>query len=133
MLLKNRYAFRCGRSFSQNLPVQTKMEGVSLSSILQKPSSSKERNVFIPHADRKSYAVVNSNWRYIYYNDGNEELYDVKNDPNEWTNLIGDRKYDEILTEMKKSAPAVFAPAATPKNDLKLIVEGDSFHWEKKN
>ena len=76
--------------------------------------------------------MVNQDWRYIYYNDGAEELYDVKNDPNEWYNLIGDKKYDKIINELKKTAPAVFAPAATPKNELKLIVDGDTFHWEKK-
>ncbi len=31
---------------------------------------------------------------------------------------------------MQKSASSVFAPSVTPKNDLKLIIEGDSFHWE---
>ena len=116
-----------------NLPAETKMEGISLASVLKNPSSAKERNIFIPHAERESYAVVNSSWRYISYNDGAQELYDVKNDPNEWYNLFGNKKYDTLIKEMQKSAPVVFAPAATPKNDLNLIVEGDTFRWEKKN
>jgi len=29
-------------------------------------------------------------WRYIRYANGEEKLYDLKNDPNEWTNLSGD-------------------------------------------
>jgi arylsulfatase A-like enzyme len=115
-----------------NLQVDTRMEGVSLVSDLQNPSS-KERNVFIPHADRNSYAVVNSKWRYIYYYDGSEELYNLEKDPNEWDNLIGDEKYNGVIKNLKKSAPVVFAPAATPRNDLELIVEGDSFRWEKKS
>ena len=29
-------------------------------------------------------------WRYLRYANGEEELYDLKNDPNEWSNLSGD-------------------------------------------
>jgi arylsulfatase A-like enzyme len=116
-----------------NLPVESKkLEGVSLLPVLQNPSISKERIIFIPHHKRGNYAVINNNWRYIYYNDGSEELYNIQTDPNEWYNLIGDKKYDGIIKEMKESAPSVFAPSATSKNTLKLIVEGDSFRWEKK-
>jgi len=118
-----------------NLQANKKLEGVSLVSALQNPSSSIDRNVFIPHAERESYAVVNSNWRYIYYKDGAEELYNVRKDPNEWYNLAGKEKYLSIVEEMKKAAPKKAAPkefgsVATPKNKLKLIVERDTFHWE---
>ena len=85
------------------------------------------------HADRESYAVINSNWRYIRYNDGTEELYNVKEDPHEWNNLMGTKKYDSVIQSMKQSAPEVFAPSATSKNELRLGVDGDSFHWEPKN
>ena len=113
-----------------NLPVNKQLEGVSLVSALQKPSTSKERNIFIPHVERESYAVVNRNWRYISYKDGSEELYNVKKDPNEWYNLAGREGYRDIIEEMQKAAPKTFSPAATPKNKLKLIIEGDTFHWE---
>lgn len=56
----------------------------------------------------------------------------VKEDPNEWYNLAADEKYRPIMQNMQKSAPKVFAPGVTPKNELKLVIEGDSFHWEKK-
>jgi len=116
-----------------NLKVETEnLEGVSLSSVLQDPSTSKERNIFIPHSKRGSYAIVNNNWRYIYYTDGSEELYNIENDPNEWYNLIGDSKYDGIIEKMKKSAPSVFVPSATSRRALNLVVDGDSFRWEKK-
>tara|TARA_B100000809_G_scaffold141837_1_gene139386 strand:- start:16609 stop:18153 length:1545 start_codon:yes stop_codon:yes gene_type:complete len=115
-----------------NLSVKNKLDGISITSSLKDPSSSKERNIFIPHAKRESYVVVNSNWRYIYRYDSNEELYNIKEDPNEWTNLIGDSKYDDIIKELQKSAPSTFAPAATPRNHLDLVIEGDTFHWEKK-
>jgi arylsulfatase A-like enzyme len=116
-----------------NLPVRRdRLEGVSLVTSLRDPSTAVERNIFIPHAKRGSYAIVNSQWRYISYMDGAEELYNIRDDPNEWNNLIGDPRYDVIIRDMKQSAPVVFAPAATPKIELELIVEGDAFHWEKK-
>jgi len=116
-----------------NLQVKQKLEGVSLVSTLQNPSSAIERNVFIPHSERESYAVVNRNWRYIYYKDGSEELYDLKNDPNEWHNLAKNReKYHSIINEMQKAAPKKFSPVATPRNKLELIVTGDTFQWDLK-
>jgi len=115
-----------------NLPMTDRLDGVSLASSLKNPSAAKERNVFIPHAKRESYAVVNMNWRYIQYEDGSEELYNVKVDPNEWHNLAGDEKHIKIIENMQKSAPSEFAPYATSNEDLDLVVEGDSFHWVKK-
>lgn len=115
-----------------NLPKINNIEGVSLVSVLKDPAKATDRNVFLPSNERGSYAVINANWRYISYFDGGEELYNVKEDPNEWYNLAGEEKYRPIIQEMQKSAPKVFAPAVTPKNDLRLVVEGDSFHWEKK-
>ncbi len=115
------------------LPTTKNIEGISLAVSLKEPSGATDRNVFLPSNERGSYAVINTNWRYIRYFDGGEELYNVKEDPNEWHNLATDEKYAPIIRELQKSAPASFASPVTPKNELKLVVEGDSFHWEKKN
>lgn len=115
-----------------HLPQTKNLEGVSLVSALKNPTKTVDRNVFLPSNERGSFAIINKNWRYISYYNGGEELYNEKEDPNEWYNLAGDEKYRPIMNEMKKSAPKVFAPTVTPKTDLKLVIEGDSFHWEKK-
>jgi arylsulfatase A-like enzyme len=115
-----------------DLPKTKNLEGVSLASALKKPSNTIDRNVFLPSNEKGSYTVINTNWRYIRYIDGGEELYNVKEDPNEWYNLAANEKYRPIMQNMQKSAPKVFAPEVTPKNELKLVIEGDSFHWEKK-
>jgi len=115
-----------------DLPVERQMDGVSLVPSLEDPSASTDRDVFLPSHRRGSYAVINMNWRYIYYNDGTEELYNVKEDPNEWDNLAGELKFKNLIQNFKKSAPSVFAPEGIPKNELKLVVEGDSFRWVKK-
>lgn len=36
------------------------------------------------------------------------------------------------MKELQKSAPEEFAPYGTPFKQLKLVIQGDSFYWEKK-
>ena len=47
------------------------------------------------------YAIRTRRWRYILYNNGNEELYDHDKDPREWTNLAGDARYQETKASLK--------------------------------
>jgi arylsulfatase A-like enzyme len=51
---------------------------------------------------KQTYAYRTRDWRYILYLDGTEELYDHKNDPFEWTNLAGDKKYVDKKETMRK-------------------------------
>lgn len=115
-----------------NLPEQHSMDGESLLSVLSDPSTAKDRNLFIPYSERGSYTVVNENWRYIYYRDNTEELYNLQEDPDEWYNLAEDEAFNDIIQQLQSAVPQNFHPGATPKNTLKLIIEGDTFHWEKK-
>ena len=39
--------------------------------------------------DRGNVSLRSDRWRYIRYGNGEEELYDLKTDPNEWFNLAG--------------------------------------------
>jgi arylsulfatase A-like enzyme len=114
------------------LKQQHEMDGISLAPVLRDPSSARDRDLLVPYHERGSYSVINSNWRYIQYNDGGEELYNLKDDPNEWYNLAGQEEYRSVMEKLQKAAPEAFAPQGTPKNELKVVVEGDSFHWEKK-
>jgi arylsulfatase A-like enzyme len=114
------------------LPQQHPMDGVSLAAVLKQPDLARERDLFIPDNVRGRYAVVNSTYRYINYGEIGQELYNLVEDPYEWNNLAGDTKYDSIIREMKKAAPAIFSPEATSRNELRLIVKGDGFHWERK-
>lgn len=58
-----------------------------------------------------SFTVNDENYRYTRYNDGTEELYDLKNDPMEWTNLIrkNDKKALKAKGELEKWIPATSA------------------------
>jgi arylsulfatase A-like enzyme len=114
------------------LAPESSLQGVSLAPALKDPASATERNVFLPSADRGGYSIINMQWRYIFNADGSEEFYNVQEDPNEWYNLASDASYRAIMDDLKSNAPEKFAPSATPKNALTLVVDGDTFHWEKK-
>jgi len=113
-----------------NLPKQHKMDGKSLVPELMN-TNYKDRDLFIPYHLKGSYAIVNDNYRYIHYNNGGEEFYNIKEDPNEWNNLIGDEKHRIIIDKMKQVVPE-FRKPATPKKSLKLIFEENGYHWESK-
>ncbi len=108
------------------------LEGESLASTLSNPSAARDRNVFLPHMHPGEYAIINRDWRYIRYGEDGEELYDLREDPNEWNNLASVEAYAEVKAELRKSAPDTFAepePALNTRKDL--VVEGETFHWEK--
>lgn len=42
---------------------------------------------------RQHWSLRTKRWRYVLYNNGNDELYDHDNDPYEWTNLVDDSAY----------------------------------------
>ncbi len=108
------------------------LEGESLAGVLKKPETAVDRNVYLPYLTPGAYAVVNQQWRYIRYDDGTEELYDVRRDPHEWTNLAGDDEFAEIKQTLQQSAPKTFAEPGTPKPSLRLVLDGESFRWEPK-
>lgn len=108
------------------------LEGRSLSTTLKEPGTAADRNVYLPYLEPGGYAIINQNWRYIHYSDDTEELYNVQDDPNEWTNLADSSEYDNVRQQLRASAPESFASPGTPKNQLRLVIEGDDFRWEPK-
>ena len=59
----------------------------------------KGKGVFgVRHPDAKM--VRTRRWKYNYYPSGHEELFDLENDPGEFTNLAGDPVHDAIRNEM---------------------------------
>ena len=42
--------------------------------------------------------------------DGSEELYDHQADPNEWTNLAGQKKHAKLIKRFRKTLPKENAP-----------------------
>jgi arylsulfatase A-like enzyme len=107
------------------------LEGKSLAGALKNPALAKDRPV-LTVAEKDQYSVVNTQWRYIHYADGTEELYDEKNDPHEWKNLAENPEFEKVKEKMNASAPKRFADAGKKRGELRLVIEGETFHWEDK-
>ena len=114
-----------------NSPRQ-RLEGTSLAATLKNPADATDRNVFLPHMNPGEYAIINRNWRYISYGNDGDELYDVTQDPHEWDNVASDPRHVSLISQMKESAPSVFAPPEPSLNARKdLVIQGDTYHWRK--
>jgi arylsulfatase A-like enzyme len=51
--------------------------------------------------ENQNYSYRTRNWRYILYRNGQEELYDHRNDPYEWTNLAADQAHQSKKQELR--------------------------------
>ena len=60
---------------------------------------SQYNNTKLPYSSAH-FSIRTEQYRYIYYRDGEEELYDHIQDPNEWNNLAGLSEYENVLTQM---------------------------------
>ena len=88
--------------------------------------------MYLPYMNPGEYTVMNRDWRYIHYDDKNQELYNVKEDPHEWNNLASDPQYADVITKLRGSAPTEFADPEPKLNSRRdLVVEGETFRWEK--
>ena len=81
-----------------------KLDGISLLPQLKDPLSEREQPAIIS-SYYGNHAVRTRDWRLISYEDGAEELYDHRNDPNEYKNLINDPKYKAIRDELAQWLP----------------------------
>jgi arylsulfatase A-like enzyme len=94
------------------LPVNKKLEGVSLEPLL-KNAHSAWKHVAVSTLGHNNHAVRDERWRYIRYADGSEELYDHQTDPNEWSNLAVQSltpEHDAIIARLKKHLPGTNRP-----------------------
>ncbi|MDF7809160.1 sulfatase [Pontiellaceae bacterium B12219] len=85
------------------LPPNDKVRGRTLSPLLENPALPWDHPVFTYKGGTE--AVQYGNLRYIEYEDGSQELYDHTNDPDEWTNLVSNVDYAEILETLKNMSP----------------------------
>ncbi|QXD25897.1 sulfatase [Opitutia bacterium ISCC 51] len=80
------------------------LEGTSLFPLLRNPEVETNRGV-ITTQGLKNHAVRSAHWRYIRYADGSEELYDHRNDPQEFTNLAGQSEFDFVKRYLGEMLP----------------------------
>lgn len=100
------------------LPPNNRNEGTSLKPLLDDPGIEWKHAAITTYA-RNNHSVRDEHFRYIRYENGEEELYDHRNDREEWYNLVGRKEYGEIIQRMKLFLPKVNAPwAETSRYDF---------------
>ncbi|HRQ90468.1 MAG TPA: sulfatase [Bacteroidia bacterium] len=87
------------------------LEGLSLGPQLRDAAAPRERPAITSH-NQGNHGVRSEHWRYIRYADGSEELYDMRTDPNEWTNLAADPAHAAVIAEHRKWLPKIDLPPA---------------------
>lgn len=86
------------------LPQKEDLEGHSLIALLKNKDAEREWPAITTN-NYGNHTIRSENWRYIQYADGSEELYDLKNDPNEWNNLINEQAYIKWADSLKQWLP----------------------------
>jgi len=86
-----------------------KLDGMSLVPWLKNPNQPRNRAAIT--VDENEHMSARNEWyRYIRYNDGTEEFYDHRSDPNEWTNQINNPKYTKLIQQLGSQLPKETAP-----------------------
>ena len=91
------------------LPGNPHVEGLSLVPQLSDPTTPRDRPA-ITSSYFGNHAVRSRDWRLIVYADGAEELYDHRNDPDEFHNLTGDPSRQAIRDQLARWLPEDAAP-----------------------
>jgi arylsulfatase A-like enzyme len=101
------------------LSQRERLDGLSLRGLLLDPASPRERPALSTFL-RGNHAVTAERWRYIRYNDGAEELYDRRQDPQEWVNQAGRADLTPVKRELARWLPGQEAPDAPRMRDFQF-------------
>ncbi|MEX2579539.1 MAG: sulfatase [Verrucomicrobiales bacterium] len=115
------------------LPARDDLEGISLSPQLADADTKRERPAVTSH-NKGNHGVRSEDWRYIVYADGSEELYDMRKDPHEWTNLASDSAHASVIEAHRKWLPEIELDPA-PGSAHRVLTydpETDEAVWEGK-
>jgi arylsulfatase A-like enzyme len=82
------------------------IDGRSLTPLLKDPASPWKSTAITAHEDRH-ITIRTEKYRYIRYNNEQEEFYDITKDPNEWTNEINNPDYTAAITELRTKLPSL--------------------------
>ena len=91
------------------IPTPTHVEGESIKRLLFDPKAPWDRPA-ITTFKFNNHAVRSERWRYIRYNNGDEELYDETKDEYEWTNLASKPEHAAQKAALAKWLPAKNTP-----------------------
>jgi arylsulfatase A-like enzyme len=108
------------------------LEGISLLPQLHDASADRIQPAITTH-NAGNHGIRSEKWRYIVYADGSEELYNMVEDPNEWTNLAANPEYADVIAEHKKFVPQSDLPPAPNSAARVLIYDNGRVNWEGKD
>ncbi len=86
------------------VPIPKHVEGVSIRPLLTNPAA-EWKTPALSTMLKGNHTVVNSDWRYIHYADGTEELYNERDDPHEWTNIVANAEVANIKAQLARYLP----------------------------
>ncbi len=106
------------------------LDGRSLMPILEDTRYKRSAPAICTHGPG-NHVVVTEEWRFIQYADGSRELYNRKEDPNEWHNLAIIDGYVPVMEKLAEYLPDSADPAPGNKTRLIEMIDGEPF-WEGK-
>lgn len=113
------------------LAPRSDLEGVSLAPQLKDAATRRDRPAITSH-NQGNHGIRSERWRYIRYADGSEELYDMQDDPHEWTNLASHPDMAKIIADHRRWLPEVDVPPAPNSAQRVLTYDAatDEAIWE---
>lgn len=97
------------------LPQNENLEGKSLVPLLRDPDR-EWNNPALTSFGKGNYAVRSTQYRYIRYVDGSEELYDHATDPHEWKNLASKKALSAVIQDHRQWLPRNAQPVLPGKS-----------------
>jgi len=98
--------------------VKQKLPGKSFADILQGKASDSSGSIVVFDEYGPVRMIRNKEWKYIHrYPYGPNELYHLKEDPNEEYNRIEDKQYEDIVISMRQELKDWFYQYVDPKID----------------
>ena len=87
-------------------------EGFSLKPLIVKENA-KWKHPAITTWGKNNHSIKTTDFRFIQYEDGSQELYNIRKDPNEWHNLALEQRYHKTINKLKKQLPKINKDWAT--------------------
>ncbi|MEL6593779.1 MAG: sulfatase-like hydrolase/transferase, partial [Bacteroidota bacterium] len=102
------------------------VEGNSLAPLLQDPDRTDwEKPIYISYAGKH---IIKTNQYRLVDDDADSQLYDVVNDPYEWTNLYGDPTYQGVILQLRSRLDSLVLRSSTIRDSLQNRTSIDENH-----
>lgn len=105
------------------------LDGLSLLPQIRDPGKIRERPAITVH-NPGNQSIRGERYRLILYADGSEELYDLRNDPAEATNLVRDPAHRQAAERLRRHALKSMAPLIEGSRARILERREDGWYWE---